>query len=44
MGCFLFCELPDIDSTTAAGRFILGVMGSVAEFESPGSVNGPKTP
>jgi DNA invertase Pin-like site-specific DNA recombinase len=34
MGGFLFCDLPDIDATTAAGRLILGVMGSVAEFES----------
>ncbi len=34
MGGFLFCDLPDIDGTSAAGRLILGVMGSVAEFES----------
>ncbi len=34
IGGFLFCDLPDIDATTAAGRLILGVMGSVAEFES----------
>ena len=34
MAGFLFCDLPDIDATTAAGRLILGVMGSVAEFES----------
>lgn len=34
IGGFLFCDLPDIDCTTAAGRLILGVMGSVAEFES----------
>lgn len=34
MGGILFCDLPDIDATTAAGRLILGVMGSVAEFES----------
>ena len=32
MGGFLFCDLPDIDATTAAGRLILGVMASVAEF------------
>lgn len=34
MNGFLFCDLPDIDATTAAGRLILGVKGSVAEFES----------
>ena len=34
MGGFLFCDLPDIDATTAAGRLILGVMASMAEFES----------
>lgn len=34
MGGFLFCDLPDVDATTAAGRLILGVMASVAEFES----------
>lgn len=34
IGGFLFCHLPDIDATTAAGRLILGVIGSVAEFES----------
>ncbi len=31
---FLFCDLPDIDATTSAGRLILSVMASVAEFES----------
>jgi len=34
MGGFLFCDMPDIDATTAAGRLILGVMASVAEFEA----------
>ena len=34
MGGFLFCDLPDIDATTAAGRMVLSVMASVAEFES----------
>lgn len=31
---FLFCDLPEIDATTSAGRLILSVMASVAEFES----------
>jgi DNA invertase Pin-like site-specific DNA recombinase len=31
---FLFCDLPDVDATTSAGRLILSVMASVAEFES----------
>ena len=31
---FLFCELPEIDATTSAGRLILSVMASVAEVES----------
>ncbi|MFN9610826.1 MAG: recombinase family protein [bacterium] len=34
MGGFLFCDLPDVDATTAAGRMVLSVMASVAEFES----------
>ena len=34
IGGFLFCDLPEIDATTAAGRMILTVMASVAEFES----------
>nr|WP_228006968.1 recombinase family protein [Cyanobium sp. LEGE 06143] len=33
MGGFLFCDLPDVDATSSAGRLILGVMASVAEFE-----------
>ncbi len=33
MGGFLFCDLPDVDATTAAGRMVLSVMTSVAEFE-----------
>jgi DNA invertase Pin-like site-specific DNA recombinase len=33
MGGFLFCDLPDVDATTAAGRMVLSVMASVAEFE-----------
>jgi DNA invertase Pin-like site-specific DNA recombinase len=33
MAGFLFCDLPDIDCTTAAGRMVLSVMASVAEFE-----------
>ncbi|MFM7641421.1 MAG: recombinase family protein [Cyanobium sp.] len=31
---FLFCDLPDVDATTAAGRMVLTVMASVAEFEA----------
>jgi DNA invertase Pin-like site-specific DNA recombinase len=34
MGGFLFCDLPEIDATTAAGRLVLGLMGSIAEFEA----------
>lgn len=34
MGGFLFCELPDVDATTSAGRLILSVMAAVAEFEA----------
>ena len=34
MGGFLFCDLPEIDATTAAGRLLLGLMGSIAEFEA----------
>jgi DNA invertase Pin-like site-specific DNA recombinase len=33
MGGFLFCDLPGVDATTSAGRLILSVMASVAEFE-----------
>lgn len=33
MGGFLFCDLPEIDTTTSAGRLILEAMASVAEFE-----------
>lgn len=33
MAGFLFCDLPDVDATTSAGRLILSVMASVAEFE-----------
>jgi DNA invertase Pin-like site-specific DNA recombinase len=34
MGGFLFCDLPDIDATTSAGRMVLTMMASVAEFEA----------
>ena len=34
MGGFLFADLPEVDATTAAGRMMLTVMASVAEFES----------
>lgn len=34
MGGFLFCDLPDVDATTAAGRMVLTMMASVAEFEA----------
>jgi DNA invertase Pin-like site-specific DNA recombinase len=34
MGGFLFADLPDVDATTAAGRMVLTVMASVAEFEA----------
>jgi DNA invertase Pin-like site-specific DNA recombinase len=34
MGGFLFSDLPDVDATTAAGRMVLTVMASVAEFEA----------
>ncbi len=34
IGGFLFCDLPDVDATTAAGRMVLTVMASVAEFEA----------
>ena len=33
MAGFLFADLPDVDATTAAGRMVLTVMASVAEFE-----------
>jgi DNA invertase Pin-like site-specific DNA recombinase len=34
MAGFLFADLPDVDATTAAGRMVLSVMASVAEFEA----------
>lgn len=34
MAGFLFCDLPECDATTAAGRLLLGMMGSVAEYEA----------
>jgi DNA invertase Pin-like site-specific DNA recombinase len=34
MAGFLFADLPDVDATTAAGRMVLTVMASVAEFEA----------
>lgn len=34
MAGFLFADLPDVDATTSAGRLILTVMASVAEFEA----------
>jgi len=34
MAGFLFADLPDVDATTSAGRMVLSVMASVAEFES----------
>ena len=34
MAGFLFADLPDVDATTAAGRMLLTVMASVAEFEA----------
>jgi DNA invertase Pin-like site-specific DNA recombinase len=33
-GGLVFCDLPDIDATTSAGRMVLTMMASVAEFES----------
>lgn len=33
-GGLLFADLPEVDATTAAGRLVLGLMASVAEFES----------
>ena len=33
MGGFVFCDLPDIDATTSAGRMVLMMMASVAEAE-----------
>jgi DNA invertase Pin-like site-specific DNA recombinase len=32
-GGLLFADLPDVDATTAAGRMVLSLMASVAEFE-----------
>ena len=34
MGGFVFCDLPDIDATTSAGRIVLKMIASVAEFEA----------
>jgi len=34
MSGFLFCDLPDVDDTTAAGRMVLTVMASMAEFQA----------
>ena len=34
MGGFVFCDLPEIDATTSAGRMVLTMMTSVAEFEA----------
>jgi hypothetical protein len=34
MGGFLFCDLPEIDATSAAGRMVLTMMAGIAEFES----------
>jgi DNA invertase Pin-like site-specific DNA recombinase len=34
MGGFLFCDLPEIDATTAVGRLLLSMMASVGEFEA----------
>jgi DNA invertase Pin-like site-specific DNA recombinase len=33
MAGFLFCDLPEVDCTTGAGRMVLTVMASVAEYE-----------
>ena len=34
MGGFVFCDLPDIDATTSAGRMVLTMMACVAEFKA----------
>jgi DNA invertase Pin-like site-specific DNA recombinase len=34
MGGFVFCDLPHIDATTSAGRTMLTMIASVAEFEA----------
>ena len=34
MDGFIFCDLPDIDATTSAGRMVLIMMASVTEFEA----------
>ena len=34
MGGFVFCDLPEIDATTSAGRMVLTMMASAAEFEA----------
>ena len=34
MAGFWFADLPDVDATTSAGRMVLTVMASVAEFEA----------
>ena len=33
MGGFVFCDVPDIDATTSAGRMVLMMMASVPYFE-----------
>lgn len=32
MGGFVFCDLPGVDASTIAGRMVLSMMASVAEF------------
>lgn len=34
MGGFVFCDLPDIDATTSAGRMVLTMIACVALFEA----------
>ena len=34
MGGFLFCDLPEVDATSSAGRLLLSMMAAVAEFEA----------
>jgi DNA invertase Pin-like site-specific DNA recombinase len=34
MGGFLFCDMPDIDATSSAGRFMLTMLAAAAEFEA----------
>jgi|LakMenE18May11ns_1017448.scaffolds.fasta_scaffold9931353_2 DNA invertase Pin-like site-specific DNA recombinase len=33
MGGFLFCDLPEVEATAAAGRVVLTVMAYVAEYK-----------